>query len=192
VSYSDAVFSVNNAIPFPQYMNIMHSTDGLHTRMFIARWNTVTGIFMLENAVDADSGLYWTIPWILLNLFTFGYGASSDRATRAVLQDIANIKTRIGAVDTSLFCSSEGYASQALTERIVRDDLTGDYPMIPIGLVSETVGTRGKRGRLQDIWFGTPRVSPGYTYPIDNSRKFIQLGEVIMPWNGSILQMANW
>ena len=101
------------------------------------------------------------------------------------------LRTRFGtdggtAANLSLYLSGESYSTNLLTNGLnVPNDFTGEYPMIPMGIISTTGPFRGKLGKMSDLWFGISNFLGPVAYPGDSSRQFAQHGTIITPWNGS-------
>jgi hypothetical protein len=88
-----------------------------------------------------------------------------------------------------MYPSAESYASNLLTNGLqVPNDLTGEYSLCPIGVVSNTSPYRGRHGDLSDLWFGVSNMPIGTTYPSDGSAQFAQHGCFVTPWNGSLIK----
>ena len=72
--------------------------------------------------------------------------------------------------------------------RIVKDDSSNNYPMLPINIACNTVGHRHwLKGSVYDMWFG-PHVDMGTTYSEPAKLKhFIQFDRLIFPWDGLVV-----
>jgi hypothetical protein len=65
------------------------------------------------------------------------------------------------------------------------NDFDSSWPFFPIGIASTQASHRGRHGTLYDIWWGSSATASADTYPADGSRQFAQLGNIILPWDGS-------
>jgi len=69
------------------------------------------------------------------------------------------------------------------------DNLLANSPLnaYPVGLMSMDFPYRGVKGELYDLWWG---ISGGdkTIYPNDGSRAFVQLIDLILPWDGSLMR----
>jgi hypothetical protein len=64
------------------------------------------------------------------------------------------------------------------------NDLDGNsWPMGAMGLASETATVRGRHGELVDIWWGSTTRIAGDHYPDTLPRQFVQVGDIILPWD---------
>lgn len=65
-------------------------------------------------------------------------------------------------------------------------DLNAGWCMLPVGIYDTNIYRRGRLGDMPDIWWGAEtNVLTGDTYPADGSNQFIQLNQLILPWDGS-------
>lgn len=98
--------------------------------------------------------------------------------------------TRIGSSSGSavpLYLAAMSYGGTLLVSGLqVPNDMTGEYPLVSLGYVSNTSPYRGQVATPYDMWFGVSNLLTGSTYPADNSRQFAQFGLIVLPWNGSV------
>jgi hypothetical protein len=169
----------------------MHTTDGRCTRIFIARANVIWFWWHFEHVKSPATG--HTLPYALrLNIQT---DYTTTRTTRAFLSGAtASMSSRISATQIGLLGLFPGrdnaVASAFLGESFgqVADETDGGHYCYEIGLVSSTTGQRGPKGLLFDIWAGqNPPATTGDTYPTGGSRQFVMIGQLIHPWNGSVM-----
>jgi len=98
-------------------------------------------------------------------------------------------RTTGGAMNAYLSC--EGFGDKAFGQQmLVSNELDGFWPFTPIGVVSNSAGSRGRLGTAYDLWYGSTAIGDGDTYPADTSRQFAQFGHFIFPWDGSAPQTA--
>ena len=111
-------------------------------------------------------------------------GAWVDGGRRAV------VPTHLGYVINN---TTSPTSQIAKLQQLGMDELTGEWPMYPIGIVSTDVGYRGFWGRLKDIYV-TPQhttLIAGTTLPADGSRQWIHTGgDLVLPWDGSVPLVA--
>lgn len=69
-------------------------------------------------------------------------------------------------------------------------DFSGGYPICPISLHSTTAGSRGRLGRLSDIFIGSSAIATGSGYPSSGANTFAQFGAYVIPWNGSTITIT--
>ena len=170
---------------FTTIHHVMKSTDGEVTRWVICNANNVVSFFSIEKAADPVTG--WTVPVVttsVLNTTT-----TVDHPTYANLNDLATSTT--GFLSTTaipLFWTSEGFIAATNGEQlnVVPNEISNEWMLGPVGLVSTTVGKRGRHGRLYDIWWTSTLQQTGMTFPNDATRTFVAFGDIAIPWNGTI------
>lgn len=175
----------------PGWLHVMQSTDGEITRFlyYSASVNYVFG--NIEKPKDVQSG--WTIPWI----FTFStseYSGTDYKPTYGYLNDLCELTPcRAGGV-TSAHCyyTAEGCISSTLAEQqsFTAPLDSSSYGMYPIGLWCLDVGAQGRLGALTDIWWASVATSDGDYYPADLSKQFVQVYDLVLPWNGGTMNRA--
>lgn len=167
------------------YFHAMVSVDGKGTRVLFCMNDVCQAMWMFDApSLDPDI-TQWTDAAVACMLAS---GTDAFNApTYANFNDLANLKGRTTVGALSLYMSTEGYATGMLGENLssVANELTGKWPLVPIGLVGSTSGQRGYHGSLVDLWFGASGVVIGSTFPYDSSRQFVQVGQLVFPWNGT-------
>jgi hypothetical protein len=165
--------------------HVMQSTDGQCTRILTARAGAVCGFWLLDKAKNPVTG--WTYPFVgIVKGDTTG-----DVATIATLAATSAKFAGWGTAYMNMYATHEVANSNNIpTLSTVPNDLSTKYPVFPIGLLSETAGQRGRHGDLFDLWWGLTAVATGDFYPGDASKQFVQLGDVIFPWNGGAITLT--
>ena len=158
-----------------------------------ANGNVYTSIF-IEKPSDANPT---TTGWIA---HTDAVPAA-NHLTYANLQRTAvyNANNRLSAKNldgtplASLF-TTECMMGVGVGERWTTQNLDGAVPMAAIKLFAPTAGGYYTRiGPMVDMWMGpTAFANNGDTYSdaLGNPRKFIQFNHVILPWDGTIPEVA--
>jgi hypothetical protein len=148
--------------------------------------------FSLEEPADAAD--QWTVPWCAF-FPTTQYNAADQRTQYAYLNDSdANAYLSHAGTRYNFFMTSEGYLSAMLGQyQTFGSDLDGpgNFPMCPIGMFCDQAGARGRIGRLTDLWWGSVSASEGDHYPADASRQFVQVGDLILPWDGGVAMLTT-
>ncbi len=104
---------------------------------------------------------------------------------------------------------TETNAAAATGERLtVANELSNEWPIYPLmlGLPTATdyidyisqeyalrtfqTGPTAMSLQLYDLWMGSTGVATGDTYPDDGSNQFVQVGPLIFPWNGSVMELV--
>jgi hypothetical protein len=160
-------------------LHYMMSTDGECTRVFGAYANTVALTWMFEKPKNPVTG--WTNPALAMAIA--GYPSFTN------LYTAANLTSRGPNNEAmTLYGSSEGYAAGALGQNLyMANQITGEWPLNPIGLVCNTPGCKGRVGELYDMWYASGRMSLGDSLPVTGERQFMVFPNVFVPWNRSIL-----
>lgn len=167
-------------------VHLWQSTDGQCTRVAIYTANVCVGFWLFDRPSNPVSG--WTNPSVSVALA--GKGLIKHPSFRHLLEQ-ANAYGRAPVGTMSLYFSCEGYGSQSLGEIIAEaNEISGGWPIMPIGLVSRTTGAKGRHGQLFDVWFGSTALNEGDTYPNSTAKTFVQVGNLVLPWNGSTFQTA--
>jgi hypothetical protein len=167
-------------------VHTMVSTDGEETRVLLSRNGTVYWALMAGVAANRPPLLVWDGRWVVSR-----GDASTAQATYAVFRSAAPTRGVIDGAACTFYFSGEGTAGSSLGETMtVADEDTGEWPIGAIGLYCPTVGHRGRKGAVVDTWWGSTALNDGDTYPSDVSRAMIQLGDFILPWDGSIPEVT--
>jgi hypothetical protein len=160
-------------------LHYMMSTDGECTRVFGAWANTVALTWMFEKPRNPVAG--WTDPALALAL--------ASTPTFGNLYSAANLTSRGPNNEAmTLYGSSEGYAAGPLGSLLLMaNQLTGEWPLNPIGLVCNTPGCKGRVGELYDMWYASNTMRLGDSLPVTGDRQFMVFPNVFVPWNRTIL-----
>jgi hypothetical protein len=175
-------------------LHVLHTTDGLCTRIFLARASTVFFWWQVERLKSHAAG--HTLPYTYR--FTLAPDVSTSRTTRAFLSgQTTSLSSRIGTLNINQLGIFPGrdaaVAASVLGETYaqVADEVDGDLYCYEIGQITSTIGARGPKGLLFDIWAAqTPPAQTGDHYPADGSRQFVHIGHFMHPWNGTVIQLA--
>jgi hypothetical protein len=182
----------NNLATEPANMHFWMSDDGEVTRWAIYSAGTLVHFVDIQKPQNTSPG--WTIPWVAtLAVQYYNSGSDTAQCTYAkLMRDVppGRVYSRAGGLESVLYYTSEAYGNDSTNDRVIgrvqnyTHDLDDCFPMLPIGLFSETVGSRGRLGELVDMWWGAEIVTGGSHYPADATRQFVQLDDLIVPWNG--------
>ena len=171
------------------------STDGKITRI-MAMTASVVNLFwgveeVYQPTTGSSAGSIWSPPIVC---YTLG---DANGATTPV----ANFAHMFAAYPVRLFTAFTGdatgsfsseYTNVAANNQPVAQQMSGtneisaNFPMCPLGYTCVSVGARGRVGKVFDMWFGSPNVATGDTYPA--TAGFAQFSNVILVWNsGTVL-----
>jgi hypothetical protein len=172
---------LSSVTTFDARFHAMQSREGDCTRI-IGFVSTLSGPRMLwifdkiRNPVDG-----WTTPAI-------GSADNSSISGRYALLHDSNDYThgyQNGPFNIYMTCESYGSAVGTLGTLLTGpNNIDCTYPMMPIGIHSETSGNRGRHGDMYDLWWGLQNVADLETYGA--SRLFVQFSDLIFPWDGSV------
>lgn len=114
----------------------------------------------------------------------------TDSNLRTYRAERANV-TAEDAGMTRLFMTGRAFNNDhASQQHTVPNDITGEYPIYSIGLASNNSAFRGYMGRMYDLFWGLESLAEGDTYPSGGTRTFVQFGDMVFPWDGSVPQTA--
>lgn len=164
-------------------LHLMHSTDGQQVRIVNTEGGNIYGWFHAGVAADAITG-WSTNVWVS----TRWQGSSATNAmhSASLWSSSSYGYAWHGSVAGAIYLSAEGANGASLMAgHTYPNDISGEWPIIPIGIWSPTATMRGRHGRIPDLWFGSASANDGDTMPGDGSRAFAQFNDLIFPWNGS-------
>jgi hypothetical protein len=166
--------------------NLMQSTDGQCTRLITFTGGTAQNQFIFEKPYQPVTG--WSNA-------SASWAAHGTQLTYTTLGSLSGaLSARIGSTAALLSMSAEslitgvangGFATNTNFGNIA-NEVTGEWPMLPLGMISVTNPVRGRTGTFQDLWIGSGAVNLADTYPSGTSRQFVQFGCLIFPWDGSV------
>jgi hypothetical protein len=167
-------------------IHAMQSSDGQITRI-VGYINNVPLLFWkFDKPANPVSG--WTTP------ATCSVKGGTNLTDNVMLVNTYTngspppVKGRVSTA-MDLYMTCEGYKNLPLNSaQSVPNDLDGTYPILPIGLASETSLHRGRHGTIFDLYFGLAAAQDADTYPADASKAMVQMGDFIFHWNGTTLQ----
>jgi len=159
-------------------LHYMMSTDGECTRVFGMISNGVYLTWIFDKPKNPATG--WTGPTLALAL--------ASGPTLGNIYSTASLTARApGNRAMTLYCTTEGYGSSTVGQNVpLPNQITGDWPVTPIGLVSDTAGARGRHGELFDTWIVSSNFRGGETLPATGNRDFVVFPNILVPWNRSV------
>lgn len=155
------------------------STDGEVTFLVSYNSNRTYVFLTVQKPKNPVSG--WVNPWFVTVMGSSN--ATWHPLTPDQLEDTGYTKAARG----DLRYTYEGISTLAMGEDTFTgpDDINAGTPynLYPIGLLSETLGFRGRKGEVYDAWFTV--WNDESTMPDDLSRQFIVCDRLALPWDGS-------
>lgn len=176
-------------------MNLMISDDGEQMR-FVCFQNGVCNIFAFDAVVENPKPAWAAdanTPVVAGMLFPTS-SSQNPRSTFANWNDNAfavcsripsPIAGRLPGYAKLAYLASEGYGSAAGGQNItVPNELTGEWPFLPIAIWPENSFFRGRMGTIPDMWWTSTGLQSGITFPNDDSRNLLSIDEMVVFWPG--------
>lgn len=148
-----------------------------------------------QNPVAGWNGALAQLPFVAY----FAATGSNTNALTTATYSVANSVTRMGdgsgtpvpqatPIATNLYLAGESYNGNLLTNGLtIPNDVTEEYPLVaPQYVCTGTPGLRGVVGDPPDLWFGVSSNALSTAYPAGTSYQFVQLGTLVIPWNGTM------
>lgn len=176
-------------------VHVMKAANGQATRVIICRDGFAAALWCLEQ--PGKPLTTWENPSIALVTAANTARMSFPQPNLTTLNNatIANGRSRNypnGVPFASLLSMSSGGASFGLDPSVMPgpNDMDGATPFYGIDLFNKaTFGARGRAGVMQDAWYVPANYTDSLTVPDDDTRQFVMVGILAMPWNRSI---ASW
>jgi hypothetical protein len=171
-------------------LNIIMSNDGKATYIILCAAGKIQGFWALVKASNI-SGSIWTNPWVFItvgpayyDLYNSSFNTNIYSMRFRTVLGAATTPTTLGAI-TENICYFNDNTRYLVHQQPSYDQETLEYPFCQIGLWVPTSPYIGRKGVIKDLYLGTSNVLPGMTYPNDNSKQWVQVGDFILPWDGS-------
>lgn len=173
-------------------VHALRSSDGEVERIVVVSHNVVCAYISFEKVKNPTSG--WTHPFMCAwvnrnytnNQSVLSYSILNDDAVRGSSGLCPYTFGYHDGLWLGLYWGSEAYKDAMLGERIsYYNEISGEYTMCPVSLISNSPGCKGHHGFLYDLWWGSIETLVGDTFPGDETQQFVRFGEVIFPWDGS-------
>src|SRR5271166_2429785 len=174
-------------------LHAMQSTDGACTRVFVCSYENSSqgGASRAYIAFEAPQNpvVGWSNP-------VMGYWVGFNSPGQALTYgDTYNAPTAFGRAvsNMTLYWTSESVTNNQISQFYsAPNDLSGQVTFSPIGLFSNTPSNKGRHGSLFDIWWGPAQYqsTPTIQFPGATNLAFTQFGVIVVPWNGTIVQMS--
>lgn len=163
--------------PASSVLHALMTSDGATTRLILVVGGVVRTVLFLDTLVD--NALTHRAAVAVVN---------NNPIVHADVYTFAKFCVRSTAYNCQAYVGSESYNNLlvATANSGSVSTITGAYPITPLSLHTETSGSRGRLGRLVDVWFGSSGVPSGSTYPTTpDDKEFVQFGPFVFPWNGT-------
>lgn len=173
--------------------HLQQSTDGQCTRIITCAAGSIQSALILEKPAQPTTG--WTNPSLSYAVGT----APGNPLAAATLGAVGGaFGAKIGATTALLSMSAEGLITSIAATSFptntnwgnIANEVSGEWPMLPVGAICVTATVRGRHGVFQDLWTGSGGANTGDTYPSGASNQFAQFDNIIIPWDGSAVQLS--
>lgn len=167
-------------------VNVQQSTDGNCTRVFTFYQNFCTGFWIIDKPKAPRTG--WSTPVISSIYSTGSVGVDVPIIANYFVHLAGRLKGRFSGAFSSEMSSLGTSSAGALLSQVINtvNAISGDLDFYDLYFYSLTASNVGTHGRFFDLWLG--QVAPpntADTYPSGGSKDFLQLGDFVVPWNGS-------
>ena len=191
----------------------MSTSDQKQFRVIICLNGFAQGIWIFERLDTVETPAVWTEPVVACIATTGNFnhqnsGSNYEPFIAGAVQFSSQwqagwCKSNImaGLINTqqvTFYLTSEYISSDSMVVQFgCSNEITGKWPLYPVGVACGDVGRRGRQGMMTDLWIGQGGiwnqnvgnpywgVVDGETYPNDGTTKLVQFGNLIMPWTGS-------
>jgi hypothetical protein len=164
-------------------LHVLMSTDGQCTRVIVCSQNAVYGFWLFDVPKNPVDG--WTNPSV-------AYVPQQDSnpgnwaSSYVFLTDSAFVSGYVNSAAMWMYVTGEFYISAAVGEtQVTWNQISHEWPMTPLGLVSATPGAYGRHGELFDLWFTSNYVQLGDSFPDTGDRVMMCIPSLVLPWNKS-------
>jgi hypothetical protein len=161
--------------------NVMKTTSGKCTRVYTSNAGGAQhNMWIIEEPKNISA--WWTTPYITFigrTLFTY-----------ANFCDLAGLRNECNDwYLTNLYSTSEGSGNNALGRLALFStaDYNGEWICGTIGLVCYASSVKGWFGDIRDMWWVSDDLAKGTYMPGDGSRDFVVLGNILQPWDRSVI-----
>ena len=182
------------------FLHIWHdATDGSHTRIAGCR-NAHTEMFAAFDAVTPQLGVIWATP--VTALYLNDNNPSYTVCTFGTMQQTPNVRCTRDSWVRAMFCSCESWNNNVHpVDFSTAMTTTGTWCVAPITGLWWTDGGKlampasAGTSVLPDILWGCTTIvnGSGYLNPDSvpaGSRDWIQLGNLVLPWNNTVIETA--
>lgn len=163
--------------------SVSQSTDGQCTRVWGAAGGTVAFCWVFDKPADPVTG--WTNPsasWALAAAPSYSTTVSTSAG-----------RMRSGSTTGSLQLLCDGGTVCAPNDTAwanVANEISSEWALYPASFACTTSTIRGRHGRLFDLWLSSSALASGDTFPGDGTATFVQVGIIVLPWNGGAVNLS--
>lgn len=162
------------------FLHVLKSADGAATRVAMCRSGFVSAYWLLEQPGQPVAG--WANP--SLTCLLADNASATTVCTISALSNTAVIQSystnSFTSYLTGLCTRTHGLLA---TNQAVANDIGAEFPFFEQGIYSVVPNGRGRNGSVVDQWWGLAALADSDVYPAGGTRNFLQLGDIIWPWN---------
>lgn len=179
----------------------MMSNDGEQTRLSAFAFG-LNPLFWIDGVLDNPHPLWTGATPVVATMqrsaasIAASYGNFNDATSLrcSAIPEPLNVLSPNGEevrYNLPVYLTGEGYIDGVNSQKWGGpNELSGEYPLYPMGVASFTPGLRARLGELPDIWWNPTDLYVGHSFPSDNSRQFMCFGDITLPWNGDFMEMG--
>ena len=173
----------NNSSDVTVRYSVSQSTDGQCTRVWGAAAGSVVFFWVFDKPADPVTG--WSNPsasWAISGPGTYSTVVSTSAG-----------RMRSGSTTGSLQMICDGGTTSAANDTTwanVANEISSEWAIYPMSFACTTSTIRGRHGRFFDLWASSSALATGDTFPGDGSATFVQVGIVVLPWNGGAVNLS--
>lgn len=167
-------------------LHVIQSTTGKSTRILVMSGGAVQSCWLFEELVDSLLTTKAVVSWTSIN------GSQATAFTLSGYYANAAFQGKFGANLLTAYVGTEGYNSTTVVQANSNgiSNITSAYPIAALSAHSQTASCQGRLGRFSDLYFGSPSVPTGSTYPAGGSATFAQFNPFVLPWNGTTVTIT--
>lgn len=168
-------------------LHLWQSTDGACRRVAVMYNNFLTSLWILDNLKNPRGGT--ASPYLCTVIGSSGPSTDTGTFTEMFANYSLFVKNSSSVGTAGLSC--EGVSTGGLGAiQTSADDIDASWPILPIGVFSNTAGARGRYGQVFDLWYGSTGNANGQEFDDAGGKVLGQLGHLLFPSNGLTLAIA--
>lgn len=163
--------------------HVMNSVDGKSNRVLVCRNGFVPIYWIFELPIEVTAG--WLTPFVAIALGDATNAPANSRPTYGNLSNAANAYG-ITSHAFQAYLTAEANTTDVLgAQQVVANDMGGGWAIYDMGVYSLTPNSKGRLGKLVDIFWGSTALVDSDTFPAAGTKNFCVFGDQILPWDTS-------
>lgn len=178
--------------------HVLHSTNGLVTKVIICHNNNATGFWYLGRVSQPVTG--WTLP-VMGAIWGDGAstpvsgahytemadGANTDVGNQHAMARFPGGSAKVFATAIAFGTGTANTADYSGRRVTTVNEISSEWELQQVGLGCAAPGFRGmSHGRLYDVRWASTGTPTGTDFPADASRVRATFGNIVVAWNGSV------